>query len=538
MASGGYAFYTSGASKQEEESKWKYHFRKLLTVKTIQSLESDQKVSELKKSLSAFDLTMIGLGGIIGSGIFVLTGNAAAENAGPAVVISFIISGIASAFAALSYSELASMIPVSGSAYTYAYATMGELVGWIIGWDLILEYLVGAATVAAGWSGYFVYFLSTFNVQLAPSWTVAPIAFNQTTQEFMRVPDAYFNLPAFLITFILTVLLIVGIKESATFNSIIVSLKVVVIVIFVLAASTKVDPKNYQPFVPPNEGSFPRYGVTGIFSAATVVFFSYIGFDAVSTTAQEAKNPQRDLPIGIIGSLLVSTVLYVAVCLVLTGVVPYKELNGPAPIAVAVSKTGMRWLGVIVDLGALAGLTSVILISLMGQPRIFYSMAQDGLFPELFGRIHPRFKTPYITISITGIICAVAAAIFPIDVLAELTSVGTLLAFFLVNLGVMVLRIHAPDAPRKFKVPGGPYFVPIVGALLSLLLFATAHKASIERVFIWMAVGLLIYGFYGRTHSKLNNPERRDGGMGEKNIGMTIEDENAKRDDEIHLENA
>ncbi|RIA83029.1 amino acid permease-domain-containing protein [Glomus cerebriforme] len=485
--------------KQPEESNLKYHSRRLITTKSLEDIENDQGHSGLKRALSAFDLTMIGLGNVIGSGIFVLTGEAAATKAGPAVVISFIISGVAAAFAALSYSELASMIPVSGSAYTYVYATMGELMAWIIGWDLILEYLVG-------WSGYFAYFFSNaFNIEFSDSWTNAPITFNDTTGVFESVPGAYFNVPAFAISIILTILLIVGIKESATVNTVIVSIKVFIIIIFVIAAGTKVNPENYKPFVPPNEGSFSKFGFTGVLSAASVVFFSYIGFDAVSTTSQEAKNPQRDLPIGIIGSLLISTILYIAVCLVLTGVVSYHELDSSAPIAVAVSATGMRWLGIIVDLGALAGLTSVILTSLMGQPRIFYSMANDGLFPKIAAKVHPKFKTPYITTATTGIICAIASAILPIEVLSELTSVGTLLAFFLVNIGVMILRITAPDAPRKFKVPGGPYFVPIVGALLSLLLLSTATVASIERLFIWMAVGLIIYAFYGRRRSKANN---------------------------------
>ncbi|RIA79836.1 amino acid permease-domain-containing protein [Glomus cerebriforme] len=502
-----YSFYTSGAPRQPKEPTWKYHWRRLFTIKTLESLESDQEHSKLKKALTAFDLTMIGIGNVIGAGIFVLTGVTAATNAGPAIVISFIISGIAAAFAALSYSELASMIPVSGSAYTYTYATMGEVMAWIIGWDLILEYLVGAATVAVGWSKYFVILFSdAFHVDFSESWTKSPFSFNTDTQSFERVPDAYFNLPAFIISIIVTFLLIFGIKESARVNAIIVSVKIFIIVLFVLAASTKIDPDNYKPFVPKNEGSFSKFGVSGIFSAASIVFFSYIGFDSVSTTSQEVRNPQRDLPIGIIGSLGISTVLYIAVCLVLTGIVPYTKLDDPAPIGLAVRDVGLRWLEIIVDIGALAGLSSVILTSLMGQPRIFYSMASDGLFPKFAAKIHPKYRTPYITTALTGTICAIASAILPIDVLAELTSVGTLLAFFLVNIGVLILRKTAPDAPRKFKAPGGPYFVPITGALLSLLLLVTATKASIERLFIWMAIGLIIYAFYGRTHSKVNNP--------------------------------
>jgi len=509
MSEKGYVFYTSGAARQPEESTWKYHARKLATIKSIDKLTIDQKTSQLKRALSAFDLTMLGIGGIIGAGIFVLTGQAAGTKAGPAIVISYMISGFAASFAALSYSELASMIPVAGSAYTYAYAALGELMAWIIGWDLILEYLVGTAAVSVSWSEYFVrFFNDAFNVQLGKSWTSAPILFNSTTETFQRVPGTYFNVPAFVVVILLTILLIVGIKESATVNAIVVGIKILVIVVFVIAASTKIDPENYKPFVPPNEGKFSQFGATGILSAATVVFFAYIGFDSVSTTAQEAKNPQRDLPIGIVGSLIICTVLYIAVCVVLTGTISYKLLaDTAAPISVAADHIGMRWLGIFVDVGALAGLITTSLVTLLGQTRIFYAMAEDGLLiPKLGTKIHSKFKTPYIVTAITGSITAVASAILPIDVLADLTSVGTLLAFVLVNLGVIILRIHAPDIPRRFKVPGGPYIVPIIGTLLDIALLASAPKASIERLFAWMAVGLVIYFFYGRTHSKVNNP--------------------------------
>ncbi|CAG8505178.1 10449_t:CDS:2 [Ambispora gerdemannii] len=501
----GYAFWTSGKPKQPNEINWKYHLRKLLTVKKFSDLENDQEKSGLKRSLNAVDLTMIGIGAIIGTGIFVLTGQAAATKAGPAIVVSFIISGIAASFAALSYSEMASMIPIAGSAYTYSYATMGELIAWIIGWDLILEYAVSAAAVAIGWSEYFVsFFQDAFGVELNPSWTSAPLKFTTKTQSFELVEGAYFNLLAFLIVIILTAILTIGIKESARVNAVIVAYKVFVVILFIIIGAIYVNPQNYQPFVPPNTtGRWDDFGVSGIFSAATTVFFAYIGFDAVSTTAQECRNPQRDMPLGIIGSLVICSVLYIAVCLVLTGIVPYQQLNTGAPIAVATSKIGMKWLSIAIDLGALAGLTSVILCMLMGQPRIFYSMANDGLFPAVAAKIHPRFQTPYVTIMITGFFVAVLAAIFPIAVLAEMTSVGTLFAFFLVHIGVMILRIKAPEIPRQFKAPGGTYFVPIVGALLTVLLLATATKPSIERLFGWMAIGLLIYAFYGRRNSKL-----------------------------------
>ncbi|CAB4414601.1 unnamed protein product [Rhizophagus irregularis] len=412
----GYEFFTSGASRQADESAWKYHLRKLFTTKSLESFEMEKDTSGLKRTLSAFDLIMIGLGSIIGTGILIITGQAAATKAGPAVVISFIISGIAASFAALCYSELSSMIPVAGSAYTYVYATLGELAAWIIGWSLILEYAVGASTIAVGWSGYFVNFFDHFGIKLSPSWTSAPLV-------LIILQDIYYESP----------------------------------------------------------GSFSEFGITGILSASSVVFFAYIGFDSISTTAQEAKNPQRDLPIGII-------------------------LNNPAPVTVAINAMGMSWLGVIVDFGALAGLLSGILVFLMGQTRIFYAMAKDGLFfPTIASKIHPKYKTPHISTAVTGVICAIISSLLPIGVLAELTSVGTLSAFLLVNIGVLVLRITAPNAPRKFKVPGGPYLIPIIGALLDLLLLFTATTASLIRLLVWMLIGLVIYFLYGRSHSVANN---------------------------------
>ncbi|CAI2170186.1 19449_t:CDS:2 [Funneliformis geosporum] len=502
----GYTFYTSGAPQQPGESKWKYRIRKLFTIKTLDKIEFDHGTSALNRTLGAWDVIMLGIGGIIGTGIFVLTGQAAAYNAGPAVIFSFIISGIASAFAALSYSEIASMIPVAGSAYTYTYATMGELLAWIIGWDLILEYLFGSASIALGFSEYFVHFFEhAFKIHIPPAWTVAPLIYNETTSAFEKVPGSYFNVPAFAITIFLTIILIIGIRESANFNTLIVGIKVLILVIFVIAGSTKINTANYKPFVPQNEGKFTEFGFTGILSGATVVFFAYIGFDAVSTTAQEVKNPQINLPIGIIGSLAICTVLYIAVSTVMTGMVPFRELGSPAPISSAAEKNNMRWLGIIVDLGAMLGLVSGNLVTLLAQTRIFYSMAHDGLLFTKSSKIHPRFKTPYIITAITGIFCAIASALLPIDILTQLTSVGTLFAFLLVNVGVVILRIYAPDVPRKFKVPGGPYLVPIIGSAFDILLLASAHKAAIERLFIWMAVGLLIYFVYGVRNSKVNN---------------------------------
>ncbi|CAJ0644118.1 9760_t:CDS:2 [Entrophospora sp. SA101] len=468
-----YKLFTSGLPRQQDESSFKYHFRKLFTVKTLKILDDDKK-AEFKTPLTWFDLTMLGLGGIIGGGIFVLSGQTAATNAGPAVVLSFVLAGLVSAFAALSYSELASMIPVAGSAYTYAYATMGELVAWIIGWDLILEYLVAAAAVSV-------------------------------SDSFKVIPGSYFNVPAFSLMIFLTILIIVGIKETATFNNIMVTIKVLIIVIFILAGIPYINKENYEPFVPPNEGAFDKFGGTGILAAATIVFFAYVGFDAVSTVSQESKNPRKDVPIGILASLGIVTVLYISFSLVLTGLVPYAQLGTSAPAATAAKFIGMRWLTILVDLGAMIGLLSVALVCITGQTRIFYAMGSDNLlFPSFTTKLHPRFKTPYLSTALVGIAGAVTSAILPIDVLADLTSVGTALAFFIVNIGVTILRFTNPDAPRGFKVPGGPFLLPITGALLTLLLLASAKKVSIERLFIWMAVGLILYGLYGRRYSKVN----------------------------------
>jgi APA family basic amino acid/polyamine antiporter len=477
----------------------------LFLKKSVDDIRADLagEHHQLKRSLSGLDLVMLGIGAIIGTGIFVLTGHAAAANAGPAVALSFVIAGVASAFAGLCYAEMASMIPIAGSAYTYAYATMGELVAWIIGWDLILEYMVGAATVSVGWSGYVVAFLhDELGIDLPKAWTTAPFGWSEVTHEFTAT-GAVVNLPAMLITAFVTVILVIGIKESARFNSAIVFVKVIVVCLFIVFAAPFVRTDNWHPFIPENTGDFGHFGTSGVLQGATKVFFAYIGFDAVSTAAQEAKDPQRDLPMGILGSLAICTVLYIAVSLVLTGVVDYKLLNVPHPIAVGTAATGSRWLTTAVEIGAIAGLSSVMLVLLLGQPRIFYSMAHDGLFPKVAARVHPRFGTPHVTTIISGIVCAVAGGVLPLDILGELTSIGTLFAFVLVSVGVMLLRLRRPDIPRSFRVPGGPYVVPICGALSSGLLMYTADTYTIIRLFAWMAIGLVVYFMYGRKHSKL-----------------------------------
>jgi len=456
---------------------------------------------DLKRTLGPVNLTALGIGAIIGAGIFSLTGAAAAQYAGPAIVISFIISGIACAFAALCYAEFASMIPVAGSAYTYAYATMGQTFAWIIGWDLILEYLFASSTVAVSWSGYMVSFLKDFGIEIPAQLAQSP--FTYSAAEGWASTGALINLPAVAVIAIITLLLVVGVQESTTFNNIIVVVKMVVIITFILVGYAYINSDNYTPFIPPNEGKFGVYGNSGLFRAAGVIFFAYIGFDAVSTAAQEAKNPKRDMPIGIIASLLIATVLYIAVALVLTGVVNYKELNVPDPIAVGINNMGegMRWLRPVIKIGAIAGLSSVILVMLMGQPRIFYSMAKDGLLPASFAEIHPKFKTPHKTTMVTGFVAILLAGFLPIGILGELVSIGTLLAFTMVCLGILVLRKTRPELPRPFKTPLVP-FVPIMGAITCVLQMAFLPIDTWLRLIAWMALGLAIYYGYSKKNAE------------------------------------
>jgi APA family basic amino acid/polyamine antiporter len=484
----------------------------------------------LKRVLTATNLVTLGIGAIIGAGIFVLSGQTAAMYSGPAIVLSFVLSGIACALAGLCYAEFASMIPISGSAYTYAYATLGEFFAWIIGWDLILEYLFAASTVAVGWSGYIVSFFNDFGLHIPVEFTAA------TGSKLIQIPGegwkllnnnliqllsdkgieastlptvtALFNFPAMLIVAIITVLLIIGIKESANFNTIMVIIKVFVIITFIALGFAFVNVHNWTPFIPVNTGKFGEFGMSGIVRGAAVIFFAYIGFDAVSTAAQEAKNPQKHMPIGILGSLGVSTILYILVALVLTGIVNYKFLNVPDPIALAVNTMGpsLFWLRPIIKIAAIAGLSSVILVMLMGQPRIFYSMSKDGLLPGIFQKTHLKFKTPYISSIITGIAAMIIAGVTPIGVLGELVSIGTLLAFCIVCAGVLILRKKQPDTPRPFKAPWVP-FLPVMGIAVCLFQMVFLPLDTWLRLIIWMAIGLVIYFVYGRHHSKLKEME-------------------------------
>ncbi|MGI8547258.1 MAG: amino acid permease [Gemmatimonadaceae bacterium] len=459
----------------------------------------------LRRALGALNLTTLGIGAIIGAGIFVLTGTAAAQYAGPGIVYSFVFAGLGCLFAGLCYAEFAAMIPIAGSAYTYGYATLGEFIAWIIGWDLILEYLFGAATVAVGWSGYFTAFMNELGLHLPVGLTSAPLAY--TENGFVHT-GAAFNVPALILVLLMTALLVVGIKESATFNNGIVILKIAIVLLVIGFGFAYVNRANWHPFLPPNTGEFGHFGLSGVLRGAGVVFFAYIGFDAVSTAAQEAKNPQRDMPIGILSSLAICTVLYILMALVLTGLANYKTLNVPHPVFVAVAAAGpaLRWLQPIVNIGAILGLASVVLVMLMGQPRIFYSMARDGLLPAVFGKVHPKFHTPYVTTILTGSVAAIVAGLFDVGTLAELVNIGTLLAFVIVCAGIIVLRHKSPNLERPFRTPFVP-FVPIMGILICGYIMTGLPRATWERLVVWLILGLVIYFAYGRRHSKIGRAE-------------------------------
>lgn len=471
--------------------------------KSLVDLQSDHTVEELqlKRTLSAFDLVLFGIGAIIGAGLFSITGIAAAENAGPAVVISFIIAALGCAFAGLCYSELATMIPVSGSAYTYAYVIFGEFIAWVIGWTLVLEYAIGAAAVAISWSAYALSILEDFGIDFPH--VIAASPWQLVKLKNGLVTEGVFNLPAIAIVVFVTIVLILGIKKSAKANTIMVLIKIFAAVVFIGIGMFYIDPANYVPFIPENTGDFGEYGWSGILRAAGVVFFAYIGFDAISTTAQETASPQKSLPIGILGSLIICSILYVLFAFVMTGLVNYKELNVAAPVAVAIAVTPFNWLDWLVKVAVLAGMTSVILVLLLGQSRIFYVMAKDGLLPGYFGDLHPIFKTPWKSNLILMGLVALIAGFVPLTVVSHMTSIGTLLAFLIVCIGVMVLRKTQPQHPRPFRVPLYPW-IPLLGVLMCLVMILTLDPESWLRLICWLIIGLVIYFLYGRHHSKLN----------------------------------
>jgi basic amino acid/polyamine antiporter, APA family len=480
----------------------------LLARKPLEQLMSEaQETGEhsLKRALGPLNLVTLGIGAIIGAGIFVITGQAAAQFAGPAIIISFILAGTACAFAGLCYSEFASMIPIAGSAYTYSYATLGELVAWIIGWDLILEYAFGAATVAVGWSGHLRAFMHDIGLNMPAMPTSDFVLFG------MPIHLKY-DYVGFLIIMVITTILVIGIKESANFTTGIVILKVAVVCMFIALATAFLvshgwKPNYWHPFIPPNTGTRGEFGWSGILRGAGVVFFAYIGFDAVSTAAQEAKNPKKDMPLGILGSLVICTILYILVSGLLTHLVPYTQLNVPDPVVIGIRTTGHPWATFLVELGALAGLATVMLVMLLGQSRVFYSMSRDGLLWPWASKVHPRFRTPYLSSIVVGIFVAILATLVPLNILDEMTSVGTLLAFVLVSAGVWVMRRSHPHINRPFKTPMVP-LVPILAILFSSVLIISLSGWTLLRLVVWLAIGLIIYFTYSRKHSKVQLANR------------------------------
>jgi basic amino acid/polyamine antiporter, APA family len=471
------------------------------SILTIQS-DSEETPYRLKRTLGPIDLMMLGIGAIIGAGLFSITGIAAAENAGPAIVLSFIIAAIGCAFAGMCYCELATMIPISGSAYTYAYVSMGEFIAWIIGWNLILEYAIGAATVSISWSAYVVALLYDFGIYLPPYLIASP-------WQPVNLPDGsqvfgLINLPAFLIVAALSFVLIGGIKQSSWVNAIIVTIKISVVLAFIGLGFFYINPENYHPFIPENTGNFGEYGFSGIMRAAGVVFFAYIGFDAVSTAVQETKNLKKSIPIGILGSLLVCTILYILFAGVMTGLVNYKELDVAAPVAVAIDKTPFWWLHWIIKLGVICGFTSVILVMMLGQSRIFYAMSCDGLLPLLFSKIHPKYHTPWLCNLFLLFFVGLVGAFAPLAVVGHMTSIGTLLAFTIVCAGVLILRYKHPEIDRPYRVPWVP-LIPLMGMGVCLAMMAYLGLATWIRLIVWIAIGIFVYLFYGRYHSVLRN---------------------------------
>jgi APA family basic amino acid/polyamine antiporter len=476
--------------------------KQLAARKSVAAIAREiESAPRLKRVLGARTLMSIGLGSMIGSGIFVLTGTVAANHTGPAVTLAFVVAAFGCGLAAICYAELASLIPVSGSAYSYTYATLGEGVAWFVGWNLALEYMMSAATVAVGWSGYVVNLLEEFGLQLPAALTNAPVA--KAADHSLVATGALVNLPAVLIVAVLAWVCYRGIRESASMNNLMVVIKVAIIVLFIVVGTAFIDTANWRPYLPANDGEFGHYGFSGVMMGAAIIYFAYIGFDTAATTAQEARDPQRDVPAGILGALVISTVLYVAMAAVMTGMVSYEKLDVAAPVAVALDEhPSLFWLGLPVKIGAIVGMTSVILMSILGQPRIFMAMSRDGLLPERLQQVHPKYQTPHVGTLITGVIACFFAGIFPIDVLGELVSIGILLAFTAVCAGVLVLRYTMPDTPRPFRVPFAPLTCTAGVAMCLGLTVFLPHDTWI-RLLIWTAIGFVIYFGYGYRNSKL-----------------------------------
>jgi basic amino acid/polyamine antiporter, APA family len=474
----------------------------LFATKSVDRIlaESEGGAHQFKRTLGAGQLVALGIGAIIGAGLFSLTGVAAAQNSGPAVALSMVIAAIGCAFAGLCYSEFSCMIPVAGSAYTFAYATLGEWIAWIIGWDLVIEYAIGAATVSISWSAYAVSLLHKLHVNLPAKWIAGPF-------EVVALPDGtmaqgYANLPAVFIVFLVSMLLMAGTKESARTNAVIVAIKLAVVLVFIGVGWSYIDPANYHPFVPANTGEFGSFGMSGLMMGAGTIFFAFIGFDAVSTAAQECRNPQRDMPIGIIGSLVVCTALYILFGLVLTGMVPYKQLGVAAPVAAAMDRTPYLWMNTLVDFGILCGFTSVILVMLLGQSRVFYSMSRDGLVPRVFSEIHLRWKTPWRSNVLFFFFVAPFSALLPLTLVGRMTSIGTLFAFVIVCAGVWVMRVKNPDQPRPFRTPWMPT-VAILGMVFNFAMMYSLGRSNWIRLAVWLAIGQVVYFAYGRKRSRL-----------------------------------
>ncbi len=476
--------------------------KQALTVKPIDVLlEEMAGEHRLKRALGPVTLTALGIGCIIGAGIFVLTGLAANQYAGPGLVLSFVVAGIGCALAALCYAEFASMVPVAGSAYTYAYATLGEMFAWIIGWDLILEYAVAASTVAHGWSHYLASFLRLYHIELPARWAAGPIDFDPQTQAWYAT-GAVLNLPAALVVLALTVVLVIGISESARFNAAMVLVKIAVVLFVIAVGATKVDAANWSPFLP--------YGAAGVLKGAAYIFFAYVGFDSVSTHAEEAKNPQRDVPIGIVASLAICTVLYILVAGVLTGMVPYDRIHLDAPVAQAFAFHGMGAAVLVISVGAIAGLTSVLLVLLLSQTRVLLAMARDGLIsPRFFGAVHPRFRTPHKATVLVGVMVAIVGATFPLKVLADLVNIGTLMAFVIVCAAVLVMRRTNPRLERPFRTPWVPW-VPLAGMAINLGMMLALGWENWLRLLVWLLIGLAIYFGYSQKRSTIARSLERE----------------------------